>query len=410
MNAVRKRLHVLHLARWYPNRTDPMPGLFIRRHAEATARFADAAVVYAQGVASVAGSGVPVYELVFSESRGVRTACVYYRLPQYDVPFLSRAVGLFRFFRAQRKGIVRVKPPNARFDIIHVHVLTRLGIVGLFCRFFYGTPYVVTEHWTRYLPLRDAFSGRLRKMLTRFVVRQAAVMTTVSVDLMRAMQRHGLRHPDYRVIDNVVDEVFFEVNPPAKTVKEMRHREFVHVSCFTDVHKNISGLLRVVKTLSEHRDDFHFTLVGEGEDLEKMKVYARKLHIPETALTFIGLLEGRALAETMGAADALVIFSHYENMPVVINESFVLGVPVFSTNVGGIAEKVNNSNGRLVPKGDEAAMTEVLNDFLDGKITFDQAEISRLAREKYSPENIGRNFIRIYRDALQKRKKRYDSG
>ena len=43
---VNNRLKVLNLVRWYPNRYDPMPGLFIQRHAEAEANCCDAGVVY----------------------------------------------------------------------------------------------------------------------------------------------------------------------------------------------------------------------------------------------------------------------------------------------------------------------------------------------------------------------------
>jgi len=176
------------------------------------------------------------------------------------------------------------------------------------------------------------------------------------------------------------------------------------VSCFTDVHKNISGLLRVIKKLSGNRDDFHFTLVGEGKDLEKMKVYAHTLKIPEKILTFTGLLEDKTLAQTMAKADALVIFSNYENMPVVINESFVLGIPVFSTDVGGIAEMVNNTNGRLVPKGDETALFSVLNDFLENKITFKKKVIQSGAGKTFSPEAVGKVIMDIYDKALEQKK------
>ncbi len=37
---------VLFLARWFPDRYDPMTGLFIKRHAEVAAGFADVAVLY----------------------------------------------------------------------------------------------------------------------------------------------------------------------------------------------------------------------------------------------------------------------------------------------------------------------------------------------------------------------------
>ena len=399
MNPSDVPLHILNLARWYPNRYDPMPGLFIQRHAEAAARFAEVALVYTHGVK--AEVSVPLYEIDYETKTGVRTARVYYRLPRLHIPLISPAVGLWRFFRANTKGIKRVKLPGEKFDIVHVHVLTRLGVLSLFYKWLHGTPYVVTEHWTRYLDLRGAFAGFFRKQLTRIVVRQAAVVTTVSNDLTHAMKSHKLFNPDYRVIHNVVDEVFSEVAAEKPSRLETERKEFTHVSCFTDMHKNISGLLRVIKKLSGNRDDFHFTLVGEGKDLEKMKVYAHTLKIPEKLLTFTGLLEDKTLAQTMAKADALIIFSNYENMPVVINESFVLGVPVFSTNVGGIAEMINDTTGRLVPKGDETALFSVLNDFLDDKITFKKKVIRSGAGKTFSPGAVGRKLLEIYENALK---------
>ncbi len=400
MKTFERKLSVLHLARWYPNRDDPMPGLFIQRHAEASALGAKATVVYAHGL-KPAGKKIPLYEICEEEKNGVHTVRVYYRLPRCKIAPVASLTGLFRFFRSVGKGIKRARPNGERFDVLHVHVLTRLGVVALFYKWLGGTPFVITEHWTRYLPLRKEFRGFLRKTVTRKVVKNASVVTTVSEDLSAAMQRYGLRHPDYRVIYNVADKTFFEA-PVPDFFRKGKPKELVHVSCFTDRHKNISGLLRVVKKLSENRDDFHFTLVGEGEDLDNLKAYSEKLEIPEKILTFTGLLEGRPLAETMARADALVIFSNYENMPVVINESFVLGVPVFSTDVGGIAEMVTPARGQLVPKGDENALTAVLTAFLEGKTDFDRAEISRFGQERFSPEAVGNDLLKIYRDAVGK--------
>jgi len=400
MTSPAQPLHVLNLARWYPNRTDSMPGLFVQRHVEAVARYAKVALVYAHGVE--ANHSIPLYEIDYEENADVRTARVYYRLPRLHIPLISPVVGLWRFFRANMKGIKRVKQPGEEFDVVHVHVLTRLGILALVYKWLHGTPLVITEHWTRYLDSRKEFKGFIRKYLTRLVVRKATVVTTVSKDLTRAMKNHRLQNPDYRVIHNVVDAAFFEVMPQLFAKTEPRRKEFVHVSCFTDAHKNISGLLRVVKRLSENRDDFHFTLVGEGEDLEKMKAYADKLDIPKKVLVFTGLLEGKILAETMAKADALIIFSNYENMPVVINEIFVLGIPVFSTDVGGIAEMVNDTNGRLVPKGDETALLQLVADFLDNRFGFQKKQIREQARQRFSSEAVGKALAVIYENAVKK--------
>ena len=42
---IQKRLKILYLPRWYPSKIDPMPGLFIERHAIVASRFADVAVL-----------------------------------------------------------------------------------------------------------------------------------------------------------------------------------------------------------------------------------------------------------------------------------------------------------------------------------------------------------------------------
>ncbi len=392
------RLKILNLCRWYPNRYDPMPGLFIQRHAEAAALYAEVSAVYAQCVPQ--NERDQTYETEVEEKNGVRAAHVYYREPRTRIPGWRQLVKTWRFLKAVELGIQAVSGSVLNFDLVHVHVLTRLGAVALYLKWKYGTPYVITEHWTRYLNLTQRFRGSFRKWLTRLVVKHAAVVTAVSQDLIRAMQQHGLKNPDYRVISNVVDPVFFDVIPPSKN-REIK--ELVHVSCFTDDQKNVSGLLRVIRDLAATRHDFHFTLIGEGEDLERMKTEAIRLKIPEQNLEFTGLLEGKPLAEAMARAGALVLFSNYENMPVVINESFALGIPVFSTEVGGIAEMVRDNKGFLVQKGDEQGLKKALNDFLDEKLTFDTVALRETAHRKFSKDAVGRDILKIYQTALEKK-------
>ena len=384
-------LHVLFLPRWYPNRFDPMPGLFIQRHAEAVAEKVHVTVLYTHAIrASKSGEK---YEVESEVKESVHTLRVYYRDTRNV--FLK----MYRFLNAHRLGMRVASENKSRFDLVHVHVLTRLGFLALLYMWKYKTPYIITEHWTRYLN-SNAFRNSLHRWVTRLVVRKSALVTTVSDDLTKAMKSHGLDQTNYKVIRNVVAPFFYDLPVVDKMEKV---KEFVHVSCFTDRHKNISGLLRVIAKLAEKRNDFHFSLVGEGEDLEQMKQYALELQIPEKSLTFTGLLEGKPLAAVMSAAHALVIFSNYENMPVVMNESLVLGVPVFSTDVGGISEMIHSANGRLIEKGDEKGLFTVLNDFLDEKFHFDHQKISRHARKEFSSETVGSSLVSLYKQVLNEK-------
>ena len=102
----------------------------------------------------------------------------------------------------------------------------------------------------------------------------------------------------------------------------------------------------------------------------------------------------------MANANLMVVFSNYENLPVVINESFVLGVPVVSTRVGGIPEIINNTNGVLIDRGDENELEETLNNYLDNKLNFDKSVIANFARNQFSSETIGSEIFNLYKTVV----------
>ncbi len=394
---MKEPLKVLHLARWYPNRYDPMPGLFIQRHAEAAARCCKVGVVYTH-----VDDAKPIkgYELEFKLINKVPTACVYYNSAKCSLPLLSPVMKAFRFFKANLVGIRKIRSELGGVDLIHVHILTRLGILALWYKWSKKIPYVISEHWSRYLSLTGDFKGIFRKWMTRLVVRNASVVTTVTHNLADAMQKHGLKNKNYIVLANVVSDDFLKKERVSRQKGAIK--KLIHVSCFEDKSKNISGLLRVVQKLSTSHPDFLFVMVGEGMDFDAMTAYADKLGIDRSILKFTGLLEGRELVNEMADADLSVIFSNYENLPVVINEGFVLGVPVIATRVGGIPEIVNETNGLLVPAGDEDALERKLSEFMEGKYTFDNDRIRSDHQKMFSPETLGAKLCNIYREVTGK--------
>jgi len=372
-----------------------MLGLFIQRHAEAAGRYCRVGVVYTHVVDGE--GGIKGFDVDFKQENGIPTARVYYSNPEANIPLLTEFVRACCFFRANRKGIRMIKKELGGFDLVHVHILTRLGIIALWTKWTEGKPFMITEHWSRYLNLTGGFKGWLRKRITRLVVKNAAIVTTVTQNLAEAMQIHGLKNANYRLLPNVVSDDFLNFQ---KEQKGASKTTFVHVSCFEDKSKNISGLLRMIRSLSDKRKDFIFKLVGEGMDSHSLKQYAKELGLTEETVIFTGLLEGKPLVREMASADLMVVFSNYENFPVVINESFALGVPVIATRVGGIPEFVNEQNGFLIAPGDEKALEETLSGYLDGKIMFDSNRISNEFREAFSPENTGKQLLTMYEEII----------
>lgn len=369
------RKHIVFLARWYPHRYDPMFGLFVQRHAEAAALYNDISVVYVHPDNQ--------NDIVDETINNVRTIRIYFKQSK------SKIINLLRFFKANNKALKRLCKP----DIIHVHILTRLGIIARWQKLVHGTPYIITEHWSRYLPGND-FSGFFRKWATKIVVKHASVVTTVTENLATAMKNHGLKNLNYMVLPNVVDTNLFQIKQHENAIPKI-----IHISCFEDKSKNISGLLESLKILRDKGIAYQAVLVGDGMDYEAMKQKATFLHLNDN-VTFTRMLQGQELVDVLASGDFLVLSSNYENMPVVILEAFACGLPVVSTNVGGISEIVNESNGLLVPPHDAEKLANAMQKMLERYQNYDANTLRNSIIKKFSNEAVGKLLNSLYSTTL----------
>jgi glycosyltransferase involved in cell wall biosynthesis len=370
------RKHIVFLARWYPHRYDPMLGLFVQRHAEAAAQYDDISVIYVHADDQIQQK----FDIVDETVNNVCTIRVYYRKSW------SKIISLFRFFKANNKALKLLPKP----DIIHVHILTRLGLVALRQKRLHGTPYIITEHWSRYLPGND-FNGLLRKKLTKTVVRHASAVTTVTDILAKAMQSHGLRNENYSIVPNVVDINAFKPQPHHNEVPRI-----IHVSCFENKSKNITGLIDALQILEERDIKFQFTFIGDGIDFAMIKDYVKKLQHQEN-LRFTGILEGQDYVGELSSGDFLVLSSNYETQGVVLLEAFACGMPVVSTNVGGIPEIVNENNGILVPPHDPTKLADAMQTMLQTYQNYDANTLRDSVIKKFSNETVGKLLSSLYK-------------
>jgi glycosyltransferase involved in cell wall biosynthesis len=271
---------------------------------------------------------------------------------------------------------------------------------ALYLKLRFQIPYVITEHWSRYLPDRNDYHGYIHKAITKLVVRNSSAISTVSGKLRAAMENCGLQHPNFVIINNVVDCEAFKPSgvQPSKPLKI-----FSHISCFDNKAKNVFGIIRSVYELSKLRNDFVCLMVGDGPDKSAAERLAEQLGIKGSILKFTGLLEGPALVDLYNQSAFTVLFSNYENMPVVISESLACGKPVISSNVGGIAEIIDSSNGILVESGDEKALTEAIDRMLDEIQKYDFEQIRHCAVNLFGTDAVKMQLSGLYNYALTKR-------
>ncbi|MBQ9439487.1 MAG: glycosyltransferase family 4 protein [Paludibacteraceae bacterium] len=369
-------MKVLYLSEWYPHRRDAMSGLFVRKHAIACVRQGiDVCVLFIMKDTHD--------DIIIQTTDGVREVYVYHT---------------GNYYKALYKGWQTLKESWGIPDLCQINVITKNAILALWLKFFSNIPFVVVEHWTGYLDSNPQYtkSGTAHKIMTRLTTWLASAVMPVSNELKKAMIDNGLKSRRWQIINNVVDDFFYN-----RTQHKQASETFnlLHISCFDEPHKNVCGILRAAKEVSLKHYKFRLTLVGTGPDYQQALDCAKALNFPPETLRWTGELQPEQVAEEFDMADAFVLFSNYENAAVVLSESLVAGVPIISTPVGFATEIVTPECGLLVPTHDEKALADAICKMIDNGKMYDKEHIKRQG-EQYKFDNVGKELAKIYHEAL----------
>lgn len=120
-------------------------------------------------------------------------------------------------------------------------------------------------------------------------------------------------------------------------------------------------LLEALARLRSGGLEFVMALAGEGSRRAALEARARDLGLADH-VRFLGQVE--SLGPLLLAADAFVLPSRTETVPLSLLEAMVRGCPVVASEVGGIADLVESEvHGHLVPPGDPQALAAALETF-----------------------------------------------
>jgi glycosyltransferase involved in cell wall biosynthesis len=122
--------------------------------------------------------------------------------------------------------------------------------------------------------------------------------------------------------------------------------------------KGVRVLVEAFGRARERVPGLRLTLVGDGTDRPHLEAMAAP---HGDAIRFTGFLDQDAVAGMLATADALVLPSFAEGVPVVLMEAMASGRPVIATQTGGVSELVEDGvSGHIVPPGDAAALVEAI--------------------------------------------------
>jgi glycosyltransferase involved in cell wall biosynthesis len=200
---------------------------------------------------------------------------------------------------------------------------------------------------------------------------------------------------DATVIPNVVDTDRFRFRPRTP----LRPR-VLSTRNFEPLY-NVACTVRAFRLVQDRYPDATLTLVGSGSQEPALRALAATLGL--RGVTFAGRVPSDAIAAFYADADLYVQTPDIDNMPSSILEAWASGLPVVSTEAGGVpAILTDGRDGLLAPLGDHEAVAGALLRLLEAPSwAAALAEAGRANAETFTWAGIRGRWVEAYRSVCR---------
>ncbi len=276
-----------------------------------------------------------------------------------ELPLLSIAM-----WRSMRREVRDFDP-----DVIHAHWTIPTGLIATLLPKSLRRPVLITSHGVDL----HAFAFEPLESIRRLALRRADCVTTVSQELAdRVRSIAGLE--DIPVIPMGADTSSLTSLPPSN-----RHPDRVLFVGRLAEKKGVSFLLDAIAQLS----GVSLTIIGGGPLLDQLRRQAATAGIQDR-VAFLGQQDRAQVMLAMRECSVLVIPSitasngDREGTPVVLAEAIAQRTPIVATNVGGLAERLDDASAWMVPESDAEALARAISTSLN-----DPTEAARRAEHAF---------------------------
>lgn len=299
---------------------------------------------------------------------------------------------------------------NNNLDLLHVHYAIPHASAAYFARQILrkagkDIPYITTLHGT---DITLVGKDQTYAPVVTFSINESDAITAVSNNLRQETFSHFKIEKDIQVIPNFVDTERFQHSNKEHFKKMLApngERILAHVSNFRKV-KRVEDVVKMFEKVHGHLPS-KLLMIGDGPERQNIEEYCRTLDITND-IRFLGKQE--QVDEILSITDLFVLPSQYESFGLSALEAMACGVPVISTNAGGLPEiNVHGKTGYMSDIGDIESMAEhALHILCDDNTlsTFKKAAIQHarnFSKQRIIPmyEELYNNVVANYKPCLQ---------
>ncbi|HOL71468.1 MAG TPA: glycosyltransferase family 4 protein [Bryobacteraceae bacterium] len=273
-----------------------------------------------------------------------------------------------------------------RYDVLHVFSASYLSFV------LAPLPAMLAGRLYRRKVVLNYHSGEAEDHLRRWrsaasAIRLADSIAVPSSYLVDVFRQFGLQA---RAIFNIVETERFpfrERNPLRPVFLSNRNLEPMY---------NVACTLRAFALIQRRIPDARLIVAGYGSQRSQLEALAQELGLRD--VSFLGRVTPQEMPQVYDQADIYLNSSEIDNMPLSILEAFACGLPVVTTDAGGIPYVVEHGRtGLIVGKGDYRAMADAALRLLEDPAL--AAALIRNARRecsKYRWESVRQQWLELY--------------
>lgn len=359
---------------------------------------------------SLGGSGVIASELgkmLAEEGHQVHfiTSSVPFRLGKYypNIYFHEVEVNHYSVFRyppydltlASRMAQVANRE---KLDILHVHYAIPHAICAYLAKQMIDHPIkvITTLHGTDITVL--GYDETLKDMI-KFGIEQSDAVTAVSASLIKQTQEVlQIKKPIHKVYNFVDHRAYYKRNTTEFRERYAPHGEklIVHISNYRPV-KRVMDVAKIFHKITE-KIDAKMVFIGEGPDFPKVCQWLREQNLHER---IICLGKQEDTSEILSQMDLMLLPSEQESFGLVALEAMSSGVPVISSDAGGLPEVIEHGiSGYTFPIG----AVEQMADAAVGLLMDEEKHIqfTKAAMYKAKKEFCANQIVREYEDLYYK--------
>lgn len=287
---------------------------------------------------------------------------------------------------------------NNKLDLLHVHYAIPHASVAYLAKQILkkegiDIPVITTLHGT---DITLVGKDKTYAPVVTFSINESDAITAVSQNLRDETYKNFKIEKNIEVIENFVDVSRFNRKPIdafRKMISPNGERVLMHASNFRKL-KRIPDVIRIFK---EVRDKIpsRLMLVGDGPERPAAEEMCRELGLCDD-VRFVGKQE--QMEDILAIADLFILPSEYESFGLAALEAMAAGVPVVTTNAGGLTEiNIPGETGYLGDVGDVKAMgQQALKIVRDPEVLKKFKSRTAAHAKKYDISNIVPKYEDLY--------------